>query len=428
MNLLYVDFINILNMRKILFALIIISALFSCKKVVSRTMDVPPDDSSSEYYANDITAIPIYSKCTNYNNNLSEIASDVTFILLEANPPINEFHICNIEFTDEFLFLSEMNRIMQFDKNGKYIKNIGRVGMGPEEFINIIAPLQIDRINNLIYVNDINRQRMMAYHFDGKLKKTFSFKGVAYKLLNPSKIAAFQSTFDREMADCPLISFLDSDGEVRKTYLSHNYPIAKEKKEHFGIEINPLWNNRKDFYYLEFGADTIFRISGDSLIPARVLTGDLKMGIEEHYRINTGSKLSVSAYIQRPNSGIFESDRYLIFRLSNDYERFFMIYDKNNKQLYRTFYKNAKEVGRGKEKAMTYFTDDIVSGLSFDPQYQSEGKAVAIIPAWEICEKKQEILDFINKNPNHNQSKHLKSVVQKMTDDDNPLLMIVSLK
>ena len=77
---------------------------------------------------------------------------------------------------------------------------------------------------------------------------------------------------------------------------------------------------------------------------------------------------------------------------------------------------------------MTYFVDDIVSGLTFDPQYQSEGKAIALIPAWEICEKKQGILDFINKNPNHNQSKYLKSVVQNMTDDDNPLLMIVSFK
>ncbi len=75
-------------------------------------------------------------------------------------------------------------------------------------------------------------------------------------------------------------------------------------------------------------------------------------------------------YIMRPNSGVFESDNSIVFRMGNDYGKFFMVYDKTKMEYYRTYHKDAV-ADRSGAKNMDYFTDDIVSGLKFNPQYQS---------------------------------------------------------
>jgi hypothetical protein len=44
---------------------------------------------------------------------------------------------------------------------------------------------------------------------------------------------------------------------------------------------------------------------------------------------------------------------------------------------------------------MNYFIDDMISGLLFNPQYQSMSKAIALISAEKVVEQRKQILDFI---------------------------------
>ena len=76
---------------------------------------------------------------------------------------------------------------------------------------------------------------------------------------------------------------------------------------------------------------------------------------------------------------------------------------------------------------MNFFTDDMVSGMIFMPMYQSEGKAIALILAEKVVEDRDVILDFISKHPSK-ASERLKTIVEKMTEEDNPLMMTVKFK
>ena len=414
-------------MNKIIYTLACVIICSFCEKEAENQ---ETEDKNESYSSESgiIEEIPVYSKCSNYNNNLSEVASEITFIPLNSDPPINEDHITSIELTDNDIFLSTSSSIMRFDKNGKYIKNIGRAGQGPQEYVNITYTLQLDRKNRLIYANDINRQRVLVYNFDGNFQKAFPLNAAGIELIDSSTIALRQTLFDIQKPNCFLIRFIDTNGKEIKSYKSWYYPIDGRSTEILGsVDLWPLWKNKQSIYYLESGTDTIFSIQKNSLIPSRVLIGELKLSFEEFFRKRVGNKLRLMSPFLKPNSAIFESDTFMIFRLFNDSESFFMIYDKKKKKLHRTFHKNAVE-SRSGNKQMDYFFDDMVSGLSFDPKYQSEDKAISLIPAWEICEKKQEILDFIDKHSNHPQSKLLKSVIQKMTDDDNPLMIAVTFK
>jgi hypothetical protein len=76
---------------------------------------------------------------------------------------------------------------------------------------------------------------------------------------------------------------------------------------------------------------------------------------------------------------------------------------------------------------MDYFIDDLISGLHFNPLYQSQGKAIAFISALKVVERRDEVLHFIAQHPSA-ESAHLKTLVEDMNEFDNPLMMMVTFK
>ena len=271
-----------------------------------------------------IVTIPLYTAVSNHNNNLSAVASDIEFVALSYDPPLPDvFHIRNIELCENHIFVSGLYFIYSFDRNGNFIQRIGNRGQGPQGFVRLLD-IQLDRANQLLYAADINRRRMVVYRFDGTFEKAFPISGYNFKLLDPSLIAWHHTEVRRNPAR--LIEFMTNRGEVVKTLWSNNLPLPPSReRRHFGPEANPLWYHNDNFYFLEWGTDTIFRISGTSLEPVRVLTGNLKMSFDEHFLMSgvSGRNPSIAMPITRPNSGIFESNRFMIFRLSNSSERFF---------------------------------------------------------------------------------------------------------
>ena len=375
-----------------------------------------------------IVTIPLYTAVSNHNNNLSAIASDIEFVALSFDPPLPDpFHLWNIELSENHIFLSEMRAIYSYDRTGNFIRNIGRVGQGPEGFINI-STIQLDRKNQLLYVADINRQRILVFRFDGTFERAFPIGGgrINFVMLDAQTLAWRQTISDRGRNPAPLIEFTTNNGENIKTLWSNNLPLPPSRGSRGHPDTSPLWSHNNNFYYMEFGADTIFRISENSLKPMRVLTGDLKLNFVDHFYINRGRNLRLVTPILRPNSGIFESNRFLIFRLGSDREIFFMIYDKKTREFHRTYHRNVPETPRGARR-MDLFVDDMFSGLTMNPEYQSMGKAIAVLNAYEIYEQRQEILDFIENNPSE-RAHQLREIVQNITDDCNPVLAIITFR
>lgn len=380
--------------------------------------------------------IAVFSKCTNYDNSLSAIASEVRFIPLDNEPPINDFHTTDVALTDDYLFLLSLSHqgiiIYQYDLQGRFIRNIGSRGMGPTEYVNISPPLQIDYQDETIYALDINRRRVVGYNFNGTFIRAFqaNYQG-QMAILDINSIAFRPSTIGEAMflPNAPFLSFTDRNGKNEKVYHSHLHPVISRNEAKNFPNSNPLWEYAGKFYYLEYGADTIFRISKDEFFPAWTLTGELKPDKKDLFLEDKGRKLSIISLILRPNSGIFESHNSLIFRLIDNQETFFMVYNKITGQFHRTYERDAP-IWEGRKSSRInrdYFIDDIVSGLHFNPQYQSMNKAIALIPATKVVEKRDEILRHLNIHPSV-ESERLKPIVKKTNEFDNPVVMIVTFK
>ena len=383
--------------------------------------------------SNGVQRISVFSKNTNYDSKLSTVASEVRFIPLDDEPLINDFHTYDVELTDDFVLLSGLDYIYQYDKQGRFIRNIGEKGMGPADYINISHPLQIDNAENTIYALDIGRRRVVVYNFDGSFNRAFqtNFQG-SMAIIDPSTIAFRQSAEDRFRKNAPFISFTDRKGKNEEIYYSHLHPVVpRNEAKTLGSEVSFLWEHAGRFYYLEYGADTIFQILRDKFEPVWILTGELKLDKKELFLRDKGKKLDNISNMLRPNGGIFESNRFLIFKLVDNQERFYMVYDKVSGQFHRTYEKDAPAYVNSRGEIISikrdYFIDDIVSGLHFIPQYQSMGKAIALIPATTVVENRKEILRHIASHPSK-ESEHLKSIVEDMEEEDNPLVMTVTFK
>ena len=93
---------------------------------------------------------------------LNELASDIRYVPLETTDDClmnNEFYI--MQYTGEDIITSG---IFHFDKNGKFLNKIGSKGQGPEEYLQGLFAFG-DWKNKLLYVQ--NWTTLTCYGFDG---------------------------------------------------------------------------------------------------------------------------------------------------------------------------------------------------------------------------------------------------------------------
>lgn len=95
--------------------------------------------------------ISVYSECSNYNNNLSAVASSIKFVSLATEPPLNDEFVNDIELSDDYIFIWGPDLINKYDLTGKLSKRLGAKGGGPEEYVYLDPLLQLDREHRLIY-------------------------------------------------------------------------------------------------------------------------------------------------------------------------------------------------------------------------------------------------------------------------------------
>lgn len=73
------------------------------------------------------------------SHNLSEVVEDVQIIPLETHDSCLVGECNKITVTNEFIYIldSKSNRLFCFDKEGKFIRNIGEIGRAPNEYLSL---------------------------------------------------------------------------------------------------------------------------------------------------------------------------------------------------------------------------------------------------------------------------------------------------
>ena len=379
--------------------------------------------------------VPFYTEIAKYDNNLSSIASGVRFVKLDDEPLFRDFFIYDVQQCDSFLFLLGSEHIFMYDASGKFLRQIGRKGQGPGEYVNLNAPLQLDEKNRVLYVADGYTSRFLSYDFDGNLLKDIRYANSEWSqaylldsvtvMINTNVGSRFQPSQTKKLI------LQDYDRKTLKSFPSYLYPVERPRGNFaYGVD-NILWRCGKDFYLLEYGNDTIFQITREQLIPVLILTGDdLKLSKDEWFSRDKKDKAFIAPQMMKPSSGIFESNRFLIASLRRKFpkESYFAVLDKKTGNLWRTGKHTQPFIGEpAPYRTCEYFIDDMVSGLPVEPIYFSQGEAIGLIAADALLAQKEAIAAFVAKHPTE-EGKKLQKLLETMNEESGSVFCFVKLE
>jgi hypothetical protein len=303
---------------------------------------------------------------------LSSLGKELEYIPLETNPNSLIGDNPHFKFTSDYIFVADApyGRLLQFDKTGKFIKQIGANGRGPGEYTTASSFCIDQRKERIFIMSCWSKCRIMEFDFDGKYIQSFDLPWDSNGFLVLDTLG-----FVFQVADYSPSAGGVIPGNRDYSFLENNLIITDFKckplfkvKRHFIRESN-LEGSSIAFYYYDnelrfqqFGVDTLYILKKNKLEPFAVFNlGKSKMDPNVKFG---RSNAEIQEKIREIEKEIFirriaENKEYLFVSLNmglSDSSKPF-IFNKRTTQL--TFLKSAE------------FENDIDGGLSFWPSILS---------------------------------------------------------
>ena len=357
---------------------------------------------------------------------ISNIADSVYYIRLSTSKESLLGRIMDAKFTDNYIFIQHNGNglLAQFNFKGDFIRNIGKQGRGPEEY-SLIREFSIDEEKQIIYIQANYKKEILAYSFDGEyinsLKKLGSEGWIAW-----ARDSAFIQFHEPVMGNEKYI-FIEknSEGDTLQVVNNHSF-WDKNKRTYY---MTGYWG-RNVFYYLNnrlhfkgWYNDTVYTISNtNKIIPEFFIDlKQYKLPDELRPERNPSLKIPPKYYW----TGVRESSKYIFFH----YSVYSLKIDAKEKEGYMYY---DKQSGEGytltKNKGGKGFMNDMDGGPDFVPDYTTHSAAIHFIDAHSFISHINSEY-FRNSKPKYPKQKvQLVKNMKTLSESDNPIVMILSLK
>jgi hypothetical protein len=348
--------------------------------------------------------------------------------------------------TDNIFFQWNPRNLFVFDRSGKFLNQIGRIGQGPGEFVGI-QTAYLNPEKQTVYVDD--NRKIFEYDFSGKFIGSFrkpntpSNKRVTTNYVGDNLfIGSISYSYNEKYR----YFLFDQTGEIVKTF-PDRYILD------FDATINdPYLDNLRPFridenvYLKDCGInDTVYLIDNFDLKPAYVFNfGKYKYpsgGMNEEGQIKIEDYLDEASRRYFRIIDIVGTPKYFFYELI--IPRSFPALESRlemspNGQLDRSYYrvygifdiaKNTNillDMDRHQQQGII---NDINGGLSFIPRYYAGNDE--IVDIWRADDMKEFLTDdFFATQTIKDEQAHqkLRDLLRKMKEDDNPVIVIAKMK
>ncbi len=388
-------------MKRQFLLILMLVFFYSCDykgKIETEIFEINPENFSDEKYL------------------LSTIADDVSYIPLDNQVPLGLVY--SFIFNENGLFVSTKEQgLLNFDRNGKFIKLLAKKGRGPDEYHYGLI-FAMDDENRNIYL--VDRNTIKVYQLNGRFIRSFStkvfFNGAALdiKFFNSSIFLADygeNGTFK--------YNWVITDTLGNKL----SYKSSNVKNPGFLFRGNTYKIGDKLCYY-NWLNDTIFSISPDFSFKPQYLFARGNFRYPENIELNeliAGKKMKT---FFRPIS-MFETTHFVFLRYAFKDRSSILMIDKKSKKTYQGYVENYGSC----------IENDFDGGLHFMPDaYQfcyytdDHEYIITLINPFEL---KAHVASeaFKNSNPKFpEKKKELEELANSLNENDNPVLMLVKLK
>ena len=350
---------------------------------------------------------------------ISEIADAVEYIELKTPEDIIITGIIKIIHFGDYLIIKARGGIYQFYKDGQFIRKIGDVGQGPEEYNIVAFDLELDIKKKEVLVND--EIKLLFYDLSGNFLRSqrmtdFSNMGISDTIL--WKSAPIYSNNQKYKA---VAKSLYGEGDTIVYIMNNLFGFGISDK--FGADVSKyttLFYHKNDslFFKGDVSNDTIWRLSGVKTEPhAFINMGKYKLPIEferwysdEAYQKNRDRYWSVASVVEDDNYFFLFSHNRGRDRSKKTYIEFQnIVYNKKEK---RGFVVNDdNEIG---------ITDDILGGPPLWPRWSSNDYYMNAVEAHELLEKVEA--------GGYTPSAQLNELLSRIGEDTNQLIILCRKK
>ncbi|HEX2919795.1 MAG TPA: 6-bladed beta-propeller [Bacteroidales bacterium] len=376
-------------LKSVLFAILV---CYSCNnnKVKNSESPIPPYYVDIEKSVSDKREI-----------SLSSLGKKLEYIPLETKPECMLSRATSIEMTESYIFVSDGSKLIEFDKSGKYIRQIGKQGRGPEEYLNY-CDFCVDDSSRLVYVLD--EMALKVYDFDGKFieSNALPFLSLYFTLKNNNKLLYYTANAPASETDT-LYSWYVSDlhgGNIDK-YINYH----KRIKGRIYLGASPLFHLNKEPRFMEFGSDTLLYFNDDKLSPYAIF----KFG---------ALKMDPDPIVTPDNRTSFDKMLWPVI-IDEDYERLYItsswgFSSSRSKSVYNKITNETMTNENG-------LTNDLDKGLPFWPVYiYNSSVLVDQADAFALLNKIEEI-----ESSGTELSGQLKFIDENLTENSNPVLIVL---
>lgn len=333
---------------------------------------------------------------SNINNikvlNLSSIANELTFIPLETTPNCLIQKIRKILFSNSYIFVSEFTNLLEFDRNGKFIRKIGSSGTGPGEYLSI-GDFCINERKQEIYIIFSSASKLLIYGFDGVFKKSInlSFRPAQVIQRDPQSLMFHLWNIPGKNDPSWIITNLEG---ISLTVIKNS--LKRVSQPGFLINHTPLYSFANSLHFMEFGIDTLFYFKDARKSSYAILSlGDFKMDADP---IITATLIKDEKLLTKVWPGtILENNEYLFIKFYRGI---------SNNSMTAIYDKRLETVTILKDEV---FKNDLIGGIGFWPkQIVNDHILIDYADAFDLLKKNIPV-----------------DLRSKISETSNPVLMIL---
>ena len=357
--------------------------------------------------------------------NLSSIASDIDYVVLETIPKSFISSVFRLMKTDNnFLILDHTSmkseRLFIFKLNGSFSSMINKVGKGPGEYSNIDY-FTFDPKNQYITILDSGQRKILQFSLSGQFIREVKIDGRLSEIcfIEPGYfVATIPLRFVKPTGDGMLYNIIiyDRDLKVKKRIASSSKSLEHPNSP---FEVSgDLRTFENQLRYKQPFVDDIFT---------------LNQNLEYH----VFCKIDFGTY-RLPESVFASSEKYKSNR--DNYKEFASIIESRNSFFVRYLYNgmtctylcnksNGSMTNLSGKQENFGITNDFDGSIPFWPDYSSGTdeliRAYNAIDFMELCEQNH-VKKFKSKFPM--QQKKLLNALGKLDENSNPVIQVVTLK
>lgn len=421
--------------KYLLFAILILNC--GCTTKNNNKNQVEDNQSENTFYTIDFPKILKSQK----EIPISDIAESVEYIPLETTEESILSRVWDAKFTNDYIFIHQYGTagsalfLTQFDRKGKFIRHIGKIGRGPGEYL-LMRTFSIREENQLIYIQSNWKNELLVYTFEGEYLKTIPIEKETQFFIwsRHNLFINYNEPFYGN--EKYLFTEIDSNGDIMQA-VNNNFFFERKI-----FNVSNVYPGQKTFYRFNNSLhlkgkynDTIYMYNSSGKIIPKFFVDLKEFKLPDELRPERGLVLPGKIPAKFYWFSVTESSQYVFFLYSayesNEVggppEGGFMIYDKNT---------GSGNALRNQEKKLMLFNDignlgftnDIDGGPELIPEYTNDSLVFHFVSSMAMKKYlgSDKFLKSAPKDPNKKEM--LINNMKELKESDNDVLMVVKLK